>query len=152
MSKPHDVVNILPISRLRVLLQLRDMEPGTSFGGQWGFFGGAVESSETPEDAAFRELQEELSVKIHMLHLLAAVVPPQHPAMHHVFCFALDVPFADLTLGEGLDFSYVSLEDVERGSIYSDRMQAAFPVIKGPYVPAMVKRAVAWAHACGYRS
>ena len=44
----------------RVLLARRPTDK--SFGGFWEFPGGKVESDETPEDAALRELKEELGI------------------------------------------------------------------------------------------
>lgn len=43
----------------RILLQ--DRRGISSFGAEWGFFGGAIEKGETPEQAVVRETREELS-------------------------------------------------------------------------------------------
>jgi 8-oxo-dGTP pyrophosphatase MutT (NUDIX family) len=44
----------------RFLLQLRDAKPEIYYPAHWGFFGGAVDDGETPEQALLRELEEEL--------------------------------------------------------------------------------------------
>ena len=44
------------------LLQLRDDIPGIVHPGTWGLFGGHLDPGETPEQAAIRELQEELCI------------------------------------------------------------------------------------------
>jgi 8-oxo-dGTP diphosphatase len=46
----------------RICLQLRDDSKNIFFPGRWGFFGGAIESGETPLDAVVREVGEEISV------------------------------------------------------------------------------------------
>ena len=42
------------------LLQLRDCTPGIVYAGYWSFFGGAIETDETPWQALQRELTEEI--------------------------------------------------------------------------------------------
>lgn len=54
------VVAIIRVDDGRFLMQLRDDKPGIFYPDHWGLFGGAVEPSETPEQALMRELQEEL--------------------------------------------------------------------------------------------
>ncbi len=46
----------------KLLLQLRDSDPGILYPGVWGLFGGAVEPGEAPESALKRELKEELAL------------------------------------------------------------------------------------------
>lgn len=45
-----------------VLLQHRD--PGAFAGGMWGIFGGHIEDGEEPEQAALREIEEELGITL----------------------------------------------------------------------------------------
>ena len=56
-------VVVLPYVNKRVLMQLRDTKQGISFPGFWGFFGGAIEEGEAPEETAERELFEKLVTK-----------------------------------------------------------------------------------------
>src|SRR5213082_3324237 len=48
----------------RVLLQHRDDDPAIRWPGAWAIFGGHVEAGETPEQAARRELEEELGLRL----------------------------------------------------------------------------------------
>jgi 8-oxo-dGTP pyrophosphatase MutT (NUDIX family) len=46
----------------RYLLQLRDQKPDIFYPGHWGLFGGSVDDGEEPEEALYRELEEELGL------------------------------------------------------------------------------------------
>jgi len=48
----------------RYLVQLRDDMPSIFFPDHWGCFGGAIDNTESPEDAVVRELFEELTILI----------------------------------------------------------------------------------------
>ena len=47
----------------KILLQLKD-ESHERYPNHWGFFGGGIEDGETPENAVFREISEELNYKL----------------------------------------------------------------------------------------
>jgi 8-oxo-dGTP pyrophosphatase MutT (NUDIX family) len=57
------VAAILTVGR-GYALQLRDRDPGIAFPGHWGFFGGEMETGETPLEAIGREVREELGLEI----------------------------------------------------------------------------------------
>jgi 8-oxo-dGTP pyrophosphatase MutT (NUDIX family) len=57
-------VAIIVLDDARYLMQLRDQRLGIFFPGHWGFFGGAIEPGEHPDDALRRELFEELGYRI----------------------------------------------------------------------------------------
>ena len=46
------------------LMQLRDDEPSIVFPGQWGLFGGTIESGESVCEAASSELEEEVEANM----------------------------------------------------------------------------------------
>lgn len=48
----------------RVLLQHRDDDPAIRYPGAWAIFGGHVDPGENPEDAARREIHEELGLRL----------------------------------------------------------------------------------------
>lgn len=53
---------ILRLDDGRYVMQLRDSRPDIWYPEHWGCFGGAVDASESPEDAISRELVEELEI------------------------------------------------------------------------------------------
>ena len=60
----HSVVGIICTEDGLYLAQLRSQKKGIYYPGYWGFFGGGVESGESPEDALQREIMEELNLEI----------------------------------------------------------------------------------------
>jgi len=56
----RDVAALLVTEDGRYLMQLRDDFSWLRVAGHWGLFGGRVEAGETPREALFRELREEL--------------------------------------------------------------------------------------------
>ena len=48
---------------------MRDPIPNIFYPGHWGFFGGAIDPHETPENALIRELEEELALKAKIMDL-----------------------------------------------------------------------------------
>lgn len=89
-----------------VLLQQRDHKPGILYPGAWTFFGGAVEEGETPEDAAHREMMEELEIDLPLRYWLTYTcpirsIPGELDVIVHVYEGDLDRPVDSLTLHEG---------------------------------------------------
>jgi 8-oxo-dGTP pyrophosphatase MutT (NUDIX family) len=75
---PGDAVAaIIIVEDGRYLLQSRDDIPGIFYPGHWGLFGGGVDEGESPEQALYREMMEELQ--------LAA------PSMSHFSKFEFDL-------------------------------------------------------------
>ncbi len=98
------------------LLQLRDNSPGIVYPNQWSFFGGGIESEETPWQALQRELEEELEWRPVQGFFLDQWINYDHPCRMHLFA----VPFIGnrkkLILQEGQAmrwFSLVELKNVD---------------------------------------
>ncbi len=63
----------------KILLQQRS-DTAKIAPGKWGFFGGGIEEDETPEQALFRELKEELDiVPVHPVKVCAIANEGQYP-------------------------------------------------------------------------
>jgi len=68
MKTTPDVPEIQSVHAVLILdgnyiLQLRDSKPDIAASGQWGLFGGRIDTGETPLEAIKREVYEELSIK-----------------------------------------------------------------------------------------
>lgn len=81
---------------------------------KWTFFGGSSEGEETPTQTFVREIEEELGVKLseNQLVPLDAYINEREHMWRHVFYIVSDMPKSQMTLGEGADFDWVSLEKV----------------------------------------
>jgi 8-oxo-dGTP pyrophosphatase MutT (NUDIX family) len=99
------------------LMQLRDNISGILYPGCWGFFGGHLESEESPLDAVRRELLEEINYVPERLTWFDDY--GDETVVRHVFYGSVTVPRTQLTLTEGWDFDFLSPEDIQRGDRYS---------------------------------
>jgi len=96
----------------RVLLQKRDSKAPIN-PDKWGFFGGAGEKGETPEECVIREWQEELGIKIDAKDLtpLCDYLNKDYDTWRYVFYVKSNKPKSEMILGEGADFDWVPLEE-----------------------------------------
>jgi 8-oxo-dGTP pyrophosphatase MutT (NUDIX family) len=108
------------------LLQLRDDIPGILYPGYWAFFGGHLEPGEAPEEAMQRELLEEIGYQPPVLEKFGIYVDDK--IVRHVFHGPLTVGIEALVLGEGWDFGFFTVEDIQRGDRYSEVAQQVRPL------------------------
>jgi 8-oxo-dGTP diphosphatase len=102
MQRVTCVAIILLNAQRQILLQLRDDRPGLPFANCWTLPGGKVESGETPEAAAHRELHEELGVDLPLIVWRTYERPGNAFLIdQHVFIGRTELDVADMTLGEG---------------------------------------------------
>ena len=104
----YDVVRLcLPALRRsedgRILLQHRDDKPGLVGAGEWGFFGGHIETGEPITRGFLREMREELAWSPRHLELYTTrdLAREGVRVTSHVYAAHLDVSLESLTLGEG---------------------------------------------------
>lgn len=134
ISCPKEVVVVLPYVDNKVLLQLRDIKKGIAFPGHWGFFGGAIDNGESPEDAAKRELIEEIGYEPANLSKFSFdIIPDLGDLPSYAFCCPLIIPAGKIKLMEGLDIDLFSLEDVMKNDLHSRKMGRSFPVVESPF-------------------
>ncbi len=101
----------------RLLLQLRDRDAPTH-PGEWSIPGGHIESGETPEEAARREIHEEsgLTITSPLTLFRHEVVPRDPPALGIIerfnFCAATAATQTEVICGEGEAIVFVAPEDV----------------------------------------
>ena len=98
------------------LLLLRDNIPTIGYPDHWTITGGVIEEGETPEEAALREVQEEIGFR------LAGVSPfrlyeiddghREEPVPYYVYWSRLDRCVAELTLCEGQAMRFFRPEEL----------------------------------------
>lgn len=109
-----DASLIIPINENKILLQLRD-EYASNRPNMWAFFGGAIEKTETPLDAAIRELYEELSITSNLHYFRNIERKKYHGTFKkHIFTFKTKKPetYFRSRLKEGQDVDYFSINDI----------------------------------------
>lgn len=124
--------------RGQLLLQLRDFGQHLADPGQWGFFGGHLEPSETPADGLRRELEEELGWTPDVLQPLGTF---DAEGMQLIgFRGHRDAGIADLVLREGQELGLFAPGDLANGLAFSQRWNQAFPL-----TPITVRGLELWA-------
>tara|TARA_B100000315_G_C14577635_1_gene588714 strand:+ start:2287 stop:2754 length:468 start_codon:yes stop_codon:yes gene_type:complete len=141
IMEKKEVVVVLPYVDGKILMQLRDFNPGISFPGQWGFWGGSIENGERPKEAAGRELFEEISYKTEVLYEIDTEMLPNSDdvIIHSFFCF-LKIPVELLILNEGMDMGLFSIEEVLSKMLYSKEMKNKFPIVPTGIIETTIKK------------
>jgi 8-oxo-dGTP diphosphatase len=102
----------------RVLMQLRGSEPGTYAGGLWGIFGGHLEAGETAEQAARREVQEELGFTLEgAIDLVAHRIDDGRERF--IYAAPLPLPLEAIRLAEGDGMALLTADQVESYPVVS---------------------------------
>jgi 8-oxo-dGTP diphosphatase len=113
------------------LMQLRDENPEIAYPGCWGFFGGHLEPGESPAIAIQRELLEEIGYTPPALTLFQTYTEDlrvDSQLIRYVFQAPLLVGVDKLQLNEGCDLGLVTIEEIQQGFRYSDRMGKPYPL------------------------
>src|SRR3712207_5920001 len=107
------VACVILYQEARVLLQHRDDDPAIRWPGAWAIFGGHVEDDEAPEEAARREILEELELRLE--GPLNLVYHGIREARERFFYAApLTVSVERLVLREGQGMALLSREELDR--------------------------------------
>ncbi len=127
MTKPikHVAIAILTQAN-QYLMQLRDPIPGIVYPGHWGMFGGHLDEGETPQEAIWRELAEEICHTPSALTLFCE--DRDVSVIRHVFYGDLTVPIGALDLKEGWDLGLLTAAQIQSGEAYSAIAQRSCPI------------------------
>lgn len=144
-AKKPELVVILPYTKDKVLMQLRDVKDGITFPGQWGFFGGAILDGETSDEAVRRELFEEIGYKPKSIHKFSInKIPELGNIISHSYCCPLTKSVESIELVEGIDTGLFSLEEVMTGRLYSSKMKKTFSVIGIPHIKNTIRALIGY--------
>jgi mutator protein MutT len=107
----------------KILLQHR-AEDAKRLPGYWGFFGGGIEASETPEQAVKRETLEELNYSLKNPKLLMKQNFSWQNENNEKYVFIEEYdPSKKLTLGEGQNFGWFHLSEIDSLKIVDHDME-----------------------------
>jgi 8-oxo-dGTP diphosphatase len=117
---PQGVAIILLNMRGEVLLQLRDSSTNLDYANYWTLPGGVVEPDEVPEEAAHRELGEEIGLQISLSQW--KVYRRQHHRRHfqveqHVYVGEVKKEINELMVGEGQALRFFGRDEIPSLSI-----------------------------------
>jgi 8-oxo-dGTP diphosphatase len=125
-NRPIAVAIAILYQEEKFLLQLRDDIPGILYPGQWGLFGGHLESAETPEEGLKRELLEEINYSVQAPIKFRCYASDE--AIRHVYYAPLTVSIDQLVLQEGWDMALITPDSIRRGSCYSQKAAQVKPL------------------------
>jgi len=105
--EPYRAVLIILYAAERILLQQRS-DDAQYMPGEWGYFGGGIETNETPLAAVIRETQEEISYQLYQPSILLEqwFLINGKPAYMYVFMEELRGNVASLRLYEGKNWGW----------------------------------------------
>jgi ADP-ribose pyrophosphatase YjhB (NUDIX family) len=133
VRRPLRVAGVILHREGRVLLQHRDDRPDIRWPGAWAIFGGHVEEGEPPDEAARREIHEELGL---WLEGALDLVYHRDDGDRERFIFAapLEVPPDALDLREGQDMRLFAREELAFYpvvAIHREILETCFPWREG---------------------
>lgn len=113
----NSVAVILINNGKKLLVQHRDNIDNIEFPDYWGLIGGWIESNETPEDAALREIQEELyfpdnrMIKLESLQFLIKCKRTDRPWFEYVLIGNLNCDTDSMLVREGQAFGEFDINE-----------------------------------------
>ena len=102
----------------KFLFHLRDDIPHIADPGMWSLIGGGIHNNETPEEAAIREAEEEIGIKIDNPKYLGTIEAfdivsnRQFPLKISIFLSEIDCEESDIVLNEGQMVKYFNLDEI----------------------------------------
>ena len=105
MAGMRQIAQVLLFDRNgRLLIYLRDNKSDIPFPDHWDFFGGHLESEETPDQALVREVEEELGLALSTWEFFRTYVCTEgdaYPNVKYIYWSRIDQAVDELTLREG---------------------------------------------------
>jgi 8-oxo-dGTP diphosphatase len=120
-----------------LLLLLRDNIPTIGHPDHWNIVGGVIEEGERPEEAALREAQEEIGVRLAGVSLFRLYSiggrGRSEPVPYYVYWSRLDKGLAELTLGEGQAMRFFPREELSTLRIVPHEVGILQEFLASPY-------------------
>jgi len=105
MAGMRQIAQVLLFDRNgRLLIYLRDNKSDIPFPDHWDFFGGHLESEETPDRALVREVEEELGLELkdwRFFRTYGCFEGDAYPNVKYIYWTRIDQAVDELTLREG---------------------------------------------------
>ena len=115
MAGMRQIAQVLLFDRNgRLLIYLRDNKSDIPFPDHWDFFGGHLESEETPDRALVREVKEELGLALKDWEYFRAYVCTEgdaYPNLKYIYWARIDRAVDELTLREGQMLKSIASEE-----------------------------------------
>ena len=120
-----------------LLLLQRDNIPTISYPDHWTIAGGVIEEGEAPEEAALREVQEEIDVRLAGVSLFRLYSIRDglrdNPVPYYVYWSRLDRDLSELTLGEGQAMRFFRPEELPTLRIIPHEAEILQEFLASPY-------------------
>lgn len=143
LMSEKEVVVILPHREGKVLMQLRDDRQGIPCAGCWGFFGGAIEQGDIPEDTIWREVFEELGYQPTAIYQLGVGrIRDLGNLLSYAYYCHLTVPVERLHLREGMDLGLFSPAEILSKRLYSARLKKTCPIADTAYIGETIEKLI----------
>jgi 8-oxo-dGTP diphosphatase len=108
-SRPPVAMAIIVQDSLALMTHRRYKEPAF----QWNFVSGQVEAGETPEEAAIREVREEVGLEVSIDHRLGdRIQPVSKRHMYYYICRVIDGDVDLVDHEENIDVAWCTLDEV----------------------------------------
>jgi 8-oxo-dGTP pyrophosphatase MutT (NUDIX family) len=112
---------VMPVSPSGEVLLLCDQDPGRPGDLRWGTIGGEVDAGETHQQAAVRELFEEIGLRVGPERLTAAFHRDEREFSYDGRLYLGDSTFFGLGLPRDVEVSFEHLEEAEVGNVFEAR-------------------------------
>ena len=113
--KNTNVKIILINPKNEILLLHREDLPYIDIPNKWSFVGGALDEGETPEEGIIRETKEEIDFDVKDITLFKEYDDPG--IKRYIFVATIDKEISELTLTEGDDMNFFTVEDALKMNI-----------------------------------
>ena len=96
----------------KILFQLRDNKRDIPNPNLWSIFGGGINDSEKPKEAAVREILEELKIKVNKSELRTVLIVPTFKKVNYIYRWRADKRLKKAKLIEGQKMKFFTITEL----------------------------------------